>query len=142
MDSRNAFCECHDNISYYSNCPIRAFTSVSTFSLLANYFSPEFLTPSPLPFISESVLFPPPLSSFSGASSLYRITFVLSHSGQPRQSKLCYMCTWGLRPAHICSLVGDLVSASFPWSRLVDIVDLSRGFPSPSVPSIISPTLL
>jgi hypothetical protein len=35
----------------------------------------------------------------------------------------CYICVEGLGPAHVCSLVGDLVSESSQWSRLVDSVD-------------------
>ena len=82
---------------------------------------PDFLTQFPLPFSSERV---PPSSE---ASSLYRIRCVLSHWGQTRQSVLCYICARGHRPAHVCSLVGGLVSGSSEEPGLVDTLGLLWG---------------
>jgi hypothetical protein len=53
----------------------------------------------------------------------------------------CYICTWGLEPAHVFSLVGVSVSGSSQESRLVDTLGLPGGLPFPSGPSNVTLTL-
>lgn len=93
---------------------INLFTSQMLSSLLVSL--PRVLHSTLLHFISERVLhYLHPLSHgipFPGASSLDRIRYILSHWGQTRYL-LCYICVWGLWPAHVFSLVGGLVSGNF-----------------------------
>jgi hypothetical protein len=53
----------------------------------------------------------------------------------------CYLCTRGHRAAHVCSLIGGLVSGNAEGSVLVDTVVLPMRLPSPSVLSILPLTL-
>jgi hypothetical protein len=87
-------------------------------------WSPWRRVPDPIPPTSPLRGCPPWLSSFSRASSLYRTRHILSYWGQIRQSVLCYICARVLRPADVCSLVGDLVSGSYQGSGLVETVGL------------------
>lgn len=74
-------------------------------------------------------------SSFPGASSLYRIRHSLFHWSQTRHSSATYVSgALGLRPAFVCSLVGDFVSGNSQGSRLVDTFRLSTQLPSTSPP--------
>jgi hypothetical protein len=70
---------------------------------------------------------PPPHSSPILGHQVYRIRLTLFHWGQTRQSGLCYTYTRGHVPAHVCSLVGGLVSGSSQGSWLVYTVVLPRG---------------
>ena len=56
-----------------------------------------------------------------------------------REDSLCYLCSGGHKPAHVCSLVGGLVSGSSEGFGLVDIVVLPMGLPSPFSPFSPSP---
>jgi hypothetical protein len=73
---------------------------------------PHRLLPLPLPFASERV----PSTSFPGALNLYRIRKILSL--RPDKTVLCYICAGSHRPAHVCSLVGNVVSGRSQGSRL------------------------
>lgn len=73
-----------------------------------------------------------------GASSLCWISYTV----RPDMAALCYLCVWGLGPACVYSVVGVSVSGSSQSSRLVDIVALSVGLPSPWRPSILPVTLV
>jgi hypothetical protein len=43
---------------------------------------------------------------------------------RPDKTFICYKCAGGFRAAHVCSLVGGLVSGSSQASGLVDTVGL------------------
>jgi hypothetical protein len=89
---------------------------------------PRVLHFTPLPFASEMSLSTPP-STFLGYLSLYRIRCIFSHWGQTRKSSTTYVQGWH-GPAHVCSLVGVLVSGSSQGSGLVVTVALSMGLQS------------
>ena len=76
----------------------------------------------------------PPSSCFPGTSILYRVRHIFSHSGQKRQSVLCYI--WAMEQPCLI-FVGGLVSGSSKGSRLLDTVAVLIGLPFLSVPSVL-----
>ena len=111
------------------------FTYIPNVALL-QVAPPRIIHPIPLLFTFEKA---PPSFGFPlpyGIQSLQDESTPLL----PRADKavLCYICSWELQPAHVCSLFSGLISGSSQGSRLVDSVDFPIGLPSPSVPSVLS----
>lgn len=70
-------------------------------------------------------LSPTPYSPFLGINSLQDQTHPIWL--RPDKEVLCYVCAKGHQPAHVCSLVDDLISGSSQGSKLVDTVGLPMG---------------
>jgi hypothetical protein len=111
----------------------------------------EFFTPSPSPLPLWGYYLPDPPPLYPPTSPPHTIPCILLPWGikslqdgvyplplRPDQAVLCYICVSGHGPAHVCSLVGGLVSGSSQGSRLVDTIGLPMGLPSSSAPSILS----
>ena len=93
---------------------------------------PQFLIPFLLPTVSKRMFHftSPPGLHTPGASSLQGQAHLLPL--RPDQAVLCCMCVGGLRPAHVCCLVGGSGSERSPGSRLVETAGLPMGLPSSS----------
>jgi hypothetical protein len=99
---------------------------------------PHHPIPSPLPTHSQLTQLPcPPSLGHQVSTGLWDI---ISPTEARQGSLLLYMCR-DHGPVHVCSLVGGLVSGSCKGSRLVNTAGLPIGFPSSSVPSVLSLTL-
>ena len=101
---------------------------------------PEFFTPSPLPFASERMPHPHPRHPPSLEHQVSTGLGTSSPTGARQSSPLLHI-RLGHGPAHVCSLVGGLISVNSEGSRLVDTVGLPMGLPSPLVPSVLPLTL-
>jgi len=99
--------------------------------LLSPFFSPLFLWNRMLPL-------PPTYSHLRPLIFLYtmEMSFLLL---MPDNAILCYICDWSHGPIPVYSLVCGLVPGSSGGVWFVDIVVL-MGFPTPSVPSVLSLT--
>lgn len=87
----------------------------------------EFFSLPHLPVASERVH--PPSSDIKSPTG-----------ARPDEANLCYICARGLRPVHVCSLVGVLVSWNSQGSGLVGTVGLLL-VATPSASSVFLLTL-
>jgi hypothetical protein len=92
--------------------------------------SPTVPHPIPPPYYLQDGVHPHP------ASPLHSLGPQVSRG--PDQAVLCYICVMGIRPTHICSLVGGSVSERSQRSGLVETAGLHIGLPSSSASSSLS----